>query len=64
MIKKLYEFINRYSFLYQLSVEEMRDAMLRSGSINNGEIDYEMFKQNIKFVYGKKNNQLRLLRKN
>lgn len=61
--KKLYEFINRYSFLYQLSVEEMRDAMLRSGSINNGEIDYEMFKQNIKFVYGKKEQPVKVVKK-
>lgn len=48
--KTLYDFANRYSFIYQLSSEEIKDALVASLNID-GEIDYEEFKKQVKLIY-------------
>lgn len=48
--KTLYDFANRYSFIYQLTSEEIKDALVASLTIE-GEINYEEFKKQIKRIY-------------
>lgn len=50
----LEKFVNRYSFLYKLTEEEMKDALVVS--LNSDlTIDYELYIKNIKKLYNNKN---------
>lgn len=54
---ELEEFVNRYSFLYGLNEEEMKEAF--ACSINtNKQVDYEEVKKHIKRIYNNKNKKL------
>lgn len=51
---ELFNFVNRYSFLYGLNEEQMKDAI--ACSINTSkELDYELAIKNIKRIYNNKN---------
>lgn len=50
----LEKFVNRYSFLYKLTEEEMKDALVVSLN-TDASIDYELFVKNIKRIYNNKN---------
>lgn len=51
---ELESFVNRYSFLYKLTEEEMKDALVVSLNTNTS-IDYDLFVKNIKKIYNNKN---------
>lgn len=52
--QRLFNFVNRYSFLYNLNEEQMKDAI--ACSINTSkELDYELAIKNIKRIYNNKN---------
>ena len=46
----LYDLVNRYSFLYQLTTEEIKDAIIASVQVS-GNIDEELFKKTCKKIY-------------
>lgn len=50
--KNIYNDINKYSFLYQLSTEEIKDAIFQS-LLPNKDIDLEEFKKACKQIYDK-----------
>lgn len=50
----LENFVNRYSFLYKLTEEEMKDALVVSLNTDSS-IDYELFVKNVKRIYNNKN---------
>lgn len=50
--RTLYDYVNRYSFLYQLTTEEIKDAIVESVNIDKN-IDYEVFKKSCKKIYDK-----------
>lgn len=50
--RTLYDYVNRYSFLYQLTTEEIKDAIVESVNIDKN-IDYEVFKKTCKKIYDK-----------
>ena len=52
--KKLEQFVNRYSFLYNLNEEQMKDAIACSVNTSK-ELDYELAIKNIKRIYNNKN---------
>lgn len=50
--RTLYDYVNRYSFLYQLTTEEIKDAVIASVNIDKN-IDYDVFKKTCKKIYDK-----------
>lgn len=52
--KELENFVNRYSFLYNLTEEEMKDAIACSITISK-DIDYDLAIKNVKRIYNNKN---------
>ncbi len=50
--RDFYDKANRYSFIYQLTTEEIKDAAIASITAS-GEIDYDLFKQMCKLAYEK-----------
>ena len=61
--KEFYDIVNRYSFLYQLTTEEIKDAVIESTGINKN-IDYETFKKACKRIYDKHDNKTKIVVKN
>lgn len=51
--KELYDLVNRYSFMYQLSTEEIKDAIVESSMVNK-EIDFTVFTKVCKKLYDKR----------
>jgi len=60
--KSLYELVNRYSFLYLLSTEQIKDAIIASATPNK-ELDVELFKKACKDLYTKKNKTVKFIPK-
>ncbi len=50
--RTLYDYVNRYSFLYQLTTEEIKDAVIESTNVDKT-LDYEVFKKTCKRLYEK-----------
>ncbi len=48
------EMMSRYNFLYKLTIEELKEAVLKSSDINK-QIDYDLLSLNCKKLYGEKN---------
>ena len=48
--RDFYNIVNRQSFMYQLTTEEIKDAVVSSAT-PNGEINYDEFKKNCKLTY-------------
>lgn len=48
--REFYDFINRYSFIFQLSTEEIKDAVIAS-AMPNGTVDYDELKKMCKRFY-------------
>lgn len=51
--KEFYNLVNRNSFMYQLTTENVKDAIVESSTINK-EVDYDTFIRACKKVYDKK----------
>lgn len=51
--KELYDLVNRYSFIYQLTTEEVKDAIVESSMVNK-ELDIDSFVKACKKLYDKK----------
>lgn len=61
--KELEQFVNRYSFLYSLNEQEMKDAIACSVTTSK-ELDYELAIKNIKRIYNNKNKkQIKVIEK-
>ena len=61
--QKHWNIVNRYSFLYQLTTEEIKDAVIESTGINKN-IDYETFKKVCKRIYDKHDTKTKIVVKN
>ncbi len=54
-----YNTVNRLSFMYGLTVEEMKDA-ITSSVTPNGMIDYDVLNINVKYQYDSKNQKIKI----
>lgn len=54
-----YNTVNRLSFMYGLTVEEMKDA-INASVTPNGNIDYEVLNINVKYQYDNKNQKIKI----